>query len=1410
MKLQYSAVGVLLVCLTNALAAPPKPVFYLPFEGTTTAALAGGSPRPVRHVAGQTDTILQLLAREHPRFVTGPVGQGYDIGDQPLAYECAGNFRADEGSAAFWVNPEWAGTNHQLYSTLFGAADWGMVYKYLNQSYLSFGTAKPTRDIYYDLGGSSVADWVPGQWHHVVVTWSRKDNQRRVYLDGKLTGHAPFPYFKTVTSGPLFVGAGCTLYPTPIAHAKMDEFALWDAPLDTAAVKEIYELGRAGKPLCAIPAGATTAAAAFPPAAPTAPVPSDANVPKLSQAGPRTVVDLNGWWAFAPAESEPGETSTQPWGLSRVPGYWTSPADTRGPDGKPLRGIWAGRPLAEFEVGCYQRRFTADLGWKSRHVRLQLGGVDGLAQVFCNGTPLGLLTSWEAAGYDLDRALRFGQENTVTIALYVRGGSKIAGVYGDVTLAVTPGPLVEDVAIRPHLTAGKLELSIDLWVPGKPENASLEFEVRAKSDPGTVVKRFTWTGRAAGRIDASFEWPDARLWCIDDPFLYDLTATLKVDGEVRDQAGPFRFGFREFEQRGGDFYLNGQPVHLRGHQLDFAWGNQLDHVKELRAAGLNALELSGPITSDWYRGIPYRRAEFEEVLAYCDEHGLIAAPNLPDPMVLRDRVFDPAVAKRYQHRVDSHVRAWGNHASIGLWYMDFNLAGYLWYCAPSKLDGSYQPDSPAFRDKERYAMEAERLAQQVDPRPIYHHACGNFGHQLTSNLYLGPNSPTQEREEWPSAWAAKRTKPFMAVEHCCWLICYWFRPRQFPLSVVYAGEPIFDELTALEEGPSAYQRITPELFDLYDMDRTPRGDRTRALIRHHSGYQAVKSEVARRSLRAWRTWGVPWIVFNAENWDFEDGAGHDLPVKQALAHYFGDTDLYVAGAPGDWPSKDHAFYAGEKVRKQVVLLNDLQHDIPVTLRWRVTDPAGKETAAGGMSAVSKAGVPTFVPVEFRAPAVAVRTELTLRVEPVDQPRHDFQPEAMALQVFPRPAPVAPGGVVLYDPAGDTAAMLRKAGVPFSPLAGNTELGSGAKLVIVGRRAWDAGFLAWAKAHDLESAIRAGLRLVVFAQTTAAPFGLKLTETSTRDSFVALSGDPLLAGLGAADLHDLRGSSDVIPPYPDAPPETEHKWPPRCFKWGNRGVLATYVYLKPHYAPFRAVLECGFDLTQSPLLEARYGRGTVTLCQVDVTERYGTDPVSTALVANLLRSPTTPATLQCSYVGEAAKVFLAPFGIAPEPYAAGAGGLVFVGAGEAAPEDAARAGATVVLLPGATAAGLRLTDQRWFIARLKSDPLLAGLNDGDLYLKSWKTTPAIAPEHGWRPLADPAVLAVEPVGQGRLVACEVDPERLGTRGRVKALRFWNVLLANLGADRKANPAFLTAPGKAFEPCEAEQIPPYMSW
>jgi hypothetical protein len=83
-------------------------------------------------------------------------------------------------------------------------------------------------------------------------------------------------------------------------------------------------------------------------------------------------------------------------------------------------------------------------------------------------------------------------------------------------------------------------------------------------------------------------------------------------------------------------------------------------------------------------------------------------------------------------------------------------------------------------------------------------------------------------------------------------------------------------------------------------------------------------------------------------------------------------------------------------------------------------------------------------------------------------------------------------------------------------------------------------------------------------------------------------------------------------------------------------VASVLIEKPARGDFLPIVEGGFSLQYSPLLEYREGRGMVLFCQLDVTGRTEPEPAARQLVANMVKyvkawtpSPTRTAT----YVGE---------------------------------------------------------------------------------------------------------------------------------------------------------------------------------
>ena len=76
--------------------------------------------------------------------------------------------------------------------------------------------------------------------------------------------------------------------------------------------------------------------------------------------------------------------------------------------------------------------------------------------------------------------------------------------------------------------------------------------------------------------------------------------------------------------------------------------------------------------------------------------------------------------------------------------------------------------------------------------------------------------------------------------------------------------------------------------------------------------------------------------------------------------------------------------------------------------------------------------------------------------------------------------------------------------------------------------------------------------------------------------------------------------------------------PRLWRCGNKGNVASVLIEKPARGDFLPIVDGGFSLQYSPLLEYREGRGMILFCQLDVTGRSEPDPAAETLARNMLQ------------------------------------------------------------------------------------------------------------------------------------------------------------------------------------------------
>ena len=234
--------------------------------------------------------------------------------------------------------------------------------------------------------------------------------------------------------------------------------------------------------------------------------------------------------------------------------------------------------------------------------------------------------------------------------------------------------------------------------------------------------------------------------------------------------------------------------------------------------------------------------------------------------------------------------------------------------------------------------------------------------------------------------------------------------------------------------------------------------------------------------------------------------------------------------------------------------------------------------------------------------------------------------------------------------------------------------------------------------------------------------------------------------------------------------------PRAYRAGNWGNVASVLIEKPACGNFLPIVDGGYSLEFSPLMEYREGKGLVLLCQLDVTGRTEDDPAATRLAANIMSYASTyapPAVHKVCYLGpDAGRKHFEKMGLVMSTYRGGspAGDEVLVvgpGGGRtlAAHTDAVRrwikAGGNVLAVGlGQDEANAFLpfavkTQKQEYICSLFPPPartsLLAGVGPADVMNRDPRNIELLA---GGVTLVGDGVLAVAP--DANVVFCQLVP------------------------------------------------------
>lgn len=377
----------------------------------------------------------------------------------------------------------------------------------------------------------------------------------------------------------------------------------------------------------------------------------------------RNIININNGWKFIQEDAGLPASLPAGWQDVNLPHSWNS-VDGHDGNGKYDRGTY-----------WYARTFpTPKQPLAGGRVYVEILAAGQQATVYVNGKEV----VYHEGGYSTFRAdvtdlCKDDEENLLVVccsnvpkdSVYPQSAdfTFYGGLYRGVNIISVPdthfdldyygGPGIQ---VTPKACdCGGACFEVKAWVKNPDENYTVYYSITDADG-----KEVGFASRPSESPDTTIYVPNAKLWSIDEPYLYTFTAAIQRRNETCDEVSA-KVGVRSFScDPDKGFILNGQAIPLRGvsrHQDRLYKGNALtreDHYEDaalIKELGANTIRLAHyQHSQDFYDA--------------CDEMGFIIWAEIPFISVMNK---DPEAHLNCISQMKELIIQNYNHPSICFW-----------------------------------------------------------------------------------------------------------------------------------------------------------------------------------------------------------------------------------------------------------------------------------------------------------------------------------------------------------------------------------------------------------------------------------------------------------------------------------------------------------------------------------------------------------------------------------------------------------------------------------------------------------------------------------------------------------------------------------------------------------------------